>query len=156
MGEPQRRTVPNCGRGADSGAPSGAERQGESQVPASCDPPVEADLSGLRTLERLTFHVQDITDVLASAIWEEGAGTVIPDAVVGYLSESLEAVASVVDHWRDGESGELTRRMADAKDSITALSNAVAEAAAGQAPVNAPASVAMSLRRILTVVLSSE
>jgi hypothetical protein len=110
----------------------------------------------LRTLERLTFHVQDITDVLASAIWEEGAGTVIPDAVVGYLSESLEAVASVVDHWRDGESGELTRRMADAKDSITALSNAVAEAAAGQAPVNAPASVAMSLRRILTVVLSSE
>ncbi|MBP2394451.1 MULTISPECIES: aromatic acid exporter family protein [Paenarthrobacter] len=115
-----------------------------------------ADLSGLRTLERLTFHVQDITDVLASAIWEEGAGTVIPDAVVGYLSESLEAVASVVDHWRDGESGELTRRMADAKDSITALSNAVAEAAAGQAPVNAPASVAMSLRRILTVVLSSE
>lgn len=115
-----------------------------------------SDLAGLRTLERLTFHVQDITDVLASAIWEEGAGTVIPDAVVGPLSEALESVAAVVDHWRDAENGELANRLAQAKDSIGVLSDAVAEAAADQSPVNAPASVAMSLRRILTVVLSAE
>ncbi|MBP2268102.1 MULTISPECIES: FUSC family protein [Micrococcaceae] len=114
------------------------------------------DLAGLRTLERLTFHVQDITDVLASAIWEKDAGTVIPDAVVGNLSEALEATAAVIDHWRDAENGELANRLARAKDSITALSNAVAEAAADQSSVNAPASVAMSLRRILTVVLSAE
>ena len=110
----------------------------------------------LRTLERLTFQVQDITDELASAIWEEGAGTVIPDAVVHPLAEALESVAAVVDHWRDAESGELANRLARGKDSIAALSDAVAEAAAGQSPVNAPASVAMSLRRILTVVLSSD
>ncbi|MCR1162078.1 MULTISPECIES: FUSC family protein [Micrococcaceae] len=114
------------------------------------------DLAGLRTLERLTFHVQDITDVLASAIWERDAGTVIPDAVVGYLSDALESTALVIDHWRDGESDELGTLLTEAKDSISALSDAVAEAAAGQSPVNAPASVAMSLRRILTVVLSAE
>lgn len=117
---------------------------------------IPGDLAGLRTLERLTFHVQDITDVLASAIWEEGAGTVIPDSVVGNLAESLEAVAAVIDRWRDAESGELANRLAAAKDSISALSDAVAGAAADHAPVNAPASVAMSLRRILTVVLTAE
>jgi len=115
-----------------------------------------SDLAGLRTLERLTFHVQDITDVLASAIWQEGEGTDIPDAVVAPLAEALDSVASVVDHWRDAENGELANRLARAKDSIGALGDAVAEAAAEQAPVNAAASVAMSLRRILTVVLSSE
>lgn len=114
------------------------------------------DLAGLQTLERLTFHVQDITDVLQSAIWEEDEGTDIPDSVVEYLSESLDAAASVIEHWRDAESEELSTRLAEAKDSISALSTAVADAAADQAPVNAPASVAMSLRRILTVVLTSD
>ncbi|UXM91870.1 FUSC family protein [Paenarthrobacter sp. JL.01a] len=115
-----------------------------------------SDLAGLRTLERLTFHVQDVTDVLASAIWEEGAGTVIPDTAIKPLSDALESVAAVVDHWRDEGSGELSNSLAHAQDSINALSDAVTEAAAQQSPVNAPASVAMSLRRILTVVMTAE
>lgn len=115
-----------------------------------------SDLAALRTLERLTFHVQDITDVLASAVWEEDAGTDIPDTVLANLSQALEATAAVVDHSQDAESKELASRMAEAKDSISALGDAIAEAAAGHALINAPASVAMSLRRILTVVLASE
>ena len=114
------------------------------------------DLAGLQTLERLTFHVQDTTDVLASAIWEKDAGTAIPDAVLAHLSQALEASAAVVDHWRGDDPGELEDRLAEAKESIAALNDAVADAAAGQAPVVAAASVAMSLRRILTVVLSAE
>ncbi|MFH5879294.1 aromatic acid exporter family protein [Arthrobacter sp. NA-172] len=43
------------------------------------------DLAELHTVERLTFHVQDITDVLASVIWEEDAGTVIPEGVTSEL-----------------------------------------------------------------------
>ncbi|MGO4590449.1 FUSC family protein [Paenarthrobacter sp. 2TAF44] len=111
-----------------------------------------SDLAGLRIVERLTFHVQDITDVLASVIWEEDAGTVIPDSVLANLSEALEAVSRVIDQWRGGDDEELKSHLAEAKDSISELGDAVTEAAAGQASVNAAASVAMSLRRIITVV----
>ena len=67
-------------------------------------------------------------------------------------SEALEAVSRVIDQWRGEDAGELKRHLAEAKDSISELGDAVTEAAAGQASVNAAASVAMSLRRIITVV----
>lgn len=110
------------------------------------------DLAGLRTVERLTFHVQDITDVLASVIWEENAGTVIPEGIPRYLSEALEDVADVIGQWRKGDDEDFERALGDARDSVAALSDTLAEAAAGEASVNATASVAMSLRRIITVV----
>ncbi|MEV7606939.1 aromatic acid exporter family protein [Paenarthrobacter sp. NPDC089322] len=115
-----------------------------------------SDLAGLRTVERLTFHVQDITDVLASVIWEENAGTVIPDSVLENLSEALESAAGMIDQWRTGDAGELKNRLADARESVAALGDAVTEAAAGQASVNAAASVAMSLRRMITAVSTAE
>lgn len=114
------------------------------------------DLAGLRTVERLTFHVQDITDVLASVIWEEDAGTVIPDGMLANLSQALESVANVIDQWRSGDAEELKSRLTAAKDRVSALGDAVREAAAGQASVNAAASVAMSLRRIITVVSTAD
>lgn len=108
-------------------------------------------LAGLRNVERLTFHVQDITDVLASAIWEKDAGTVIPDgAVTQALSGALENTAGLVDAWREDRVD--AERLKEAKESVGQLSQAVREAAAGQASVNAAASVAMSLRRIITVI----
>jgi hypothetical protein len=111
-----------------------------------------ADLAGLRTLERLTFHVQDITDVLASVIWEEDAGTVIPEGVPPNLAEALDDVATAIRQWRHGDSGDFRDALDEARDSVAALSDTVTEAAAGQESVNATASVAMSLRRIITVV----
>ncbi|XAZ33280.1 hypothetical protein AAHB34_00535 [Paenarthrobacter ureafaciens] len=108
----------------------------------------------MRTVERLTFHVQDITDVLQSVIWEEGAGTVIPDSVLSNLSEALESVADVIDRWRSDEEPELEPASAEARDCVAALGDAINEAAAGQASVNAAASVAMSLRRMVTVLSS--
>ncbi|MFJ4172272.1 aromatic acid exporter family protein [Paenarthrobacter sp. NPDC089714] len=113
------------------------------------------DLAGLRTVERLTFHVQDITDVLASVIWEEGADTVLPEGVLSHLAEALESVAAVIDKWRNDQARELEDQLTDARDRVQALGDAINEAAAGQASVNAAASVAMSLRRMITV-LSSE
>ncbi|MDO5862722.1 MULTISPECIES: aromatic acid exporter family protein [Paenarthrobacter] len=112
------------------------------------------DLAGLRTVERLTFHVQDITDVLQSVIWEEGAGTVIPDSVLSNLSEALESVADVIDRWRSDEEPELEPALSEARDCVAGLGDAINEAAAGQASVNAAASVAMSLRRMITVLSS--
>ncbi|MHC6223076.1 FUSC family protein [Arthrobacter sp. MMS24-S77] len=110
------------------------------------------DLDALRTVELLTFHVQDITDVLASVIWEENAGTVIPEGVPRNLSEALEDIASVIGQWRNGDAEDFKSSLAEAKDSVEALGESVTEAAADQASVNATASVAMSLRRIITLV----
>ncbi|WP_035743436.1 aromatic acid exporter family protein [Arthrobacter sp. MA-N2] len=110
------------------------------------------DLAGLRTVERLTFHVQDITDVLASVIWEENAGTVIPEGVPRNLSRALEDVATLIRRWRHGDAEDFKGALDDAHDSVAALGGTLTEVAAENAPVNAPASVAMSLRRIITAV----
>ncbi|MCI0140861.1 hypothetical protein KNN17_04640 [Arthrobacter bambusae] len=110
------------------------------------------DLAGLRAMERLTFHVQDITDVLASVIWEEDAGTVIPEGVPPHLAEALVDVAVAIRQWRHGDAEDFKSSLEAARDSVAALSGTLTEAAADQASVNATASVAMSLRRIITVV----
>ncbi|MGO4856747.1 hypothetical protein [Arthrobacter sp. 2MCAF14] len=106
----------------------------------------------MRALERLTFHVQDITDVLASVIWEEDAGTVIPAGVPPNMAEALEEVATAIRQWRHGNSEDFRNALDEARNSVAALTDTVTEAAAGQESVNATASVAMSLRRIITVV----
>lgn len=108
------------------------------------------ELDDERCVERVTFHVQDITDVLASVIWERDAGTVIPPEIVEELSAALDSVAELIGHWHRTE--ELPAVLADARDAVGKLSSAVARAASQEAPVNAGASVAMSLRRIISVV----
>jgi uncharacterized membrane protein YccC len=110
------------------------------------------DLAGLRVMERITFHVQDITDVLASVIWEEDAGTVIPEGVPPDVAEALVDVAAAIRQWRHGDAEDFKSSLEEARDSVAALSETLTEAAASQASVNATASVAMSLRRIITVV----
>lgn len=113
------------------------------------------DLKALRVVERLTFQIQDITDVLASVIWEEDAGTVIPEGVPTNLSQALEDVSVVIRQWRNGDAKDFEGSLAEARDSVEALGDSVTEAAASQWSVNATASVAMSLRRIITLVSDS-
>ncbi len=107
-------------------------------------------LAGVRSVERLTFHVEDVTDVLASAIWEKNAGTVIPGGVARTLSDALEEIAELVNDWR--EETVDAERLDKAKEVVAALSQTITDVATGQASVNAAASVAMSLRRIITVI----
>lgn len=111
---------------------------------------LQRDLEDLRYVERATFHIQDITDVLASVIWEENAGTVIPPEIVDDLSVALASAADLIAHWDDPEA--VPASLAETRDAVEKLSDAVAHAASRQAPVNAAASVAMSLRRIISVV----
>jgi uncharacterized membrane protein YgaE (UPF0421/DUF939 family) len=108
------------------------------------------ELDDERCVERTTFHVQDITDVLASVIWEKDAGTVIPPEIVDELAAALDSVAVLIRHWSQPE--ELPAYLADARDAVGKLGSAVTRAASQEAPVNAGASVAMSLRRIISVV----
>src|SRR4029453_14489158 len=110
----------------------------------------QRDLKDLRYVERATFHVQDMTDVLASVIWEENAGTVIPPEVLDDLSTALASAAELIGHWN--EPAELPENLESTRAAVERLSDAVTRAASQQASVNAAASVAMSLRRIMSVV----
>lgn len=111
---------------------------------------LQRDLRDLRYVERATFHVQDITDVLASVIWEKHAGTFIPPDLIDDLSGALDSTAGLIGHWNEPD--QIPDLLERTRDAVEKLGESVAEAASRQAPVNAAASVAMSLRRIISVV----
>ncbi|WP_334170444.1 FUSC family protein [Sinomonas sp.] len=107
------------------------------------------DLKDLRAIERLTFQVQDITDVLASVIWEERAGTTVPPELTRELGAALRAAASVVRAWgEDDVEGPIEA----AQEALAVLSTGFADVISRDASVNATASVAMSLRRTVQIV----
>lgn len=108
-----------------------------------------ADLKDLRAIERLTFQVQDITDVLASAIWEERAGTTVPPELAPELGTALRASSKVVRAWGEDDVEGLVE---EAEEALAVLSTGFAEVISRDASVNAAASVAMSLRRTVQIV----
>src|SRR6478609_9097784 len=54
------------------------------------------DYRNLRDLERLTFHVQDVTQVLSDVIWAEDTPFVIPDEYAAPLGDAMSAVGDVM------------------------------------------------------------
>ena len=107
------------------------------------------DYRDLRSLERMTFRVQDITDVLASVIWEERAGTTVPLELTDELAGALSSTADLVRGW---DADDVDDRLERAQAAVDALSAALRAAASENASVNATASMAMSLRRIIGTV----
>ena len=97
----------------------------------------------------MTFQVQDITDVLASVIWEERAGTTVPPEVSEELAAALSATAHLVRGWDADDVGD---RLERAQAAVDALSSALRAAATEDVSVNATASMAMSMRRIVGTV----
>lgn len=107
------------------------------------------DLKDLRAIERLTFQVQDITDVLASAIWDKGAGTAVPTALADALADALDGAATVLRGWGEDD---VEDRLAEAEHAVEVLTSQFGEVISRDEPLGATASVAMSLRRIVEIV----
>ena len=57
---------------------------------------MDLDYRNLRDLERLTFHVQDVTQVLSDVIWAEDTPFVIPDAYAAPLGDAMASVGDVL------------------------------------------------------------
>jgi hypothetical protein len=108
------------------------------------------DLKDVRAMERITFQVQDITDVLASTIWEEHAGTTVPPELTDELAAALTATAELVRGWTDD--GDVPGLTDQAQAAVDGLSSALQATASHDDSVNATASVAMSLRRVIGTV----
>ena len=113
---------------------------------------ISADYAHVRALEHVTFHVQDVTEVLSDAIWETPKDTPVPQELCEPLSLALKATGALLRAWNSK----------DAQESLIAARIAVEDASADyhrigspQKPVTVAASIDMSLSRIVRVVQAS-
>ncbi|MET3922238.1 FUSC family protein [Arthrobacter sp. UYEF20] len=113
---------------------------------------MDLDYRNLRDLERVTFHVQDVTQVLSDVIWAEDTPFVVPDEYFAQLAEAMSAVGDVLRSIEE-ESPERQLELAGAADAaVKELTGRIgAEETATDAP-SAVESVLLSLYRVLRVV----
>ena len=116
---------------------------------------IDQDYRNLRDLERVTFHVQDVTQVLSDVIWAKDTPFVVEDEYAAPLADAMSAVGDVLRSVEE-ESPERQSELCDEADgAVKALTARVgAEEAATGAP-SAVESILLSLHRMLRVVTSS-
>lgn len=116
---------------------------------------IQQDYRNLRDLERVTFHVQDVTQVLSDVIWAEDTPFVVPEEYFAELAEVMSAVGDVLSSIEE-ESPERQLQLAESADAaIKELTRRTgAEDAATDAP-SAVESILLSLHRVLRVVKTS-
>lgn len=115
---------------------------------------VEEDYRNLRDLERLTFHIQDVTQVLSDVIWAKDTPFVIPD---GYAEPLAEAMTMAGDVLRAAEEEEPQRQAELVEEADAAVKTFTARVAADDQSAGAPSaveSILLSLHRMLRVVKS--
>lgn len=115
---------------------------------------VDADYRQLRDLESLTFHVQDVTQVLADVIWDPETPFDVPDQHLAPLARAMTAVAEAIAPADEDDTGRHRDLRADADEALKALAAGLAEDEAGPGP-GAVESILLSLHRMLRVVKSS-
>ena len=108
------------------------------------------DYADLYDLETIAFHVRDITDVVAGAIWERSFTAELPEELRRPLSEAMRAMGAVLE----------SRNAGDGVDDAVAQADGALEAALARlddqrdhppSALSAAASVAVSARRILAI-----
>ncbi|HEX2248517.1 MAG TPA: FUSC family protein, partial [Arthrobacter sp.] len=108
------------------------------------------DYRDLRALESVSFHVKDITDVLAgvSAGAAEPLSSELPAGLLQPVGESLRGTAEILKAWESGS--EIPDRWDEAEQALSALLGQVdAHGEAGAAALSPASSVATAVRRIL-------
>lgn len=115
---------------------------------------VEADYRDLRDLERVTFHVQDVTQVLSDVIWAEDTPFVIPDGYAEPLSEAMTLVGDVLRAAEEEEPQRQTELVEQADAAVQAFTARVAEEDLSAGAPSAVESILLSLHRMLRVVKS--
>jgi uncharacterized membrane protein YgaE (UPF0421/DUF939 family) len=112
---------------------------------------LSADYRALRAMERVTLYVEDMTEVLATAIWTSPEDMPVPAELADQLSEAMLACGEAVETWDAG-----TDEFSEAKDAVRRLQIDMNSAASPDSPVDVTASLAMSMRRILRTVRTEE
>ena len=108
---------------------------------------LNADYLWLQAMERVGFHVQNMTEVLAGVIWHTPESTPLPPALVEPLGDAMALTAKAVDEW-DAEGATMTA----AEDAVEHLMQQISSSAAAEERIQATAALGMDLRRILLTV----
>lgn len=117
---------------------------------------VDLDYRNLRELERVTFHIQDMTEVLSDVIWRDDAPFTVPFQDSGPLSAAMNATGELLASFHAAEPEEQHRLFAAANSTVEAGMAAIAERDTGDSAVTASESILLSLHRILRAVKPSQ
>ena len=108
----------------------------------------DQDERDLEIMERVGFHVRNISDTLASVVWKSPFDVSLPDDALEPLSVALHASADLVRAWKTGEDQD--DRLRDARHALDTLFARLSdERVANRDPDGTAASVALDLRRIV-------
>jgi uncharacterized membrane protein YccC len=115
---------------------------------------LENDYLDLAELETITFHVRDLTEVLAASVWGGRVSAELPVEFLPPLSETLRAVAAVFSARNDGE--DITDAVDQAEQALSVSMDRLNEARHGDdSDLSTAAAVVMNLRRILAIMRST-
>jgi uncharacterized membrane protein YccC len=117
---------------------------------------LDRDYNDLRGLESVTFHIQDMTEVLADVIWDEDAPFVIPLPYSEPLAEALTAVSEVLRSMEDEQPDRQNELIASAKSAVDALAERMASDDVNPNAPSAAESIVLNLHRILRAVAAGQ
>ncbi|WP_411376382.1 FUSC family protein [Arthrobacter sp. MPF02] len=110
---------------------------------------LDHDYRNLRELERVTFHIQDMTDILSDVIWVSGVPYAVPVQDSGPLADAMTATGELLHSYLDGDEQMQRQRYDAAQAAVEACLAATAGRQAVQGTVPASESILLSLHRIL-------
>ncbi len=115
---------------------------------------MELDYRNLRDLERTTFHIQDVTQVLSDVIWAKDTPFIIPDVDAAPLGDVMSSVGDVLRAMEE----EPPERQSELVDSAgAAIDQLTSRLAAEHRSTDAPSaveSILVSLHRMLRLAKS--
>jgi hypothetical protein len=117
---------------------------------------LDLDYRNLRDLERVTFHVQDVTQVLSDVIWAEDTPFVVPDEHTAPLSAAMSAVGDVLRSTEEEDPERQAELARTAEAAVQELSRRIAVEAVTTVEPSAVESILLSLHRMLRVVRTSK
>ncbi len=115
---------------------------------------IDDDYRNLRQLERVTFHVQDMTDVLSDVIWESDVPYTLPLRVSAPLADAMTAAGNFLSSISRADTEEQETLFAAAATAVNAAKAATIARELEEGALPASESILLSLHRILRAVRS--
>jgi xanthosine utilization system XapX-like protein len=110
---------------------------------------MDLDYRNLRQLERVTFHVQDMTDVLSDVIWESDVPYTVPLQDNVPLAGAITATGDLLSSFSNEDPDQQAERFEAAKAAVEACMASTAGRELDRGAVPASESILLSLHRIL-------
>jgi hypothetical protein len=117
---------------------------------------VDLDYRNLRDLERITFYIQDMTEVLAEVIWNKELPFTIPMAHSEPLAKALTAVGEVLRAAAEEDDDRRRELKQEAHRAVDALRASILDDDADTGAPSAAESILLSLHRILRVTRAAD